>query len=462
MKLRISLLVSALMASAVGGLTGVLLWNEKGFLAADMERNHLARGQALAEVCRDAVVNTQVLPLNNYLKRLGSDEEILEAYCEDAGRRVIGHTDPGRTDTLLTTPIGVAPETPLLLKSKTVWEASVPVSLGPKRLGTAHVLFSRQVVEERLRRAFAAAVRRILLASAPFLAAGFAGAFLVTALALKPFGVLVTGVRELGSGKLGHRIPLAGRDEVSWLAGEVNRMGEKLGELDRLKQDFVNSVTHDLKSPLASIKIATDVVQEEVETSLAGKRPSDRLADSYLHIRESAERLTQLITSLLDVARIESATAVDKRPASLEDVAESAVRTFDLVARRKGLDLSLVLESDLPPIPLDTAKVERVVANLISNALKFTEKGRVIVRLKDAGEAQELRVEDTGPGIPPEAMEKLFSKFFRLRRPGEKLEGTGLGLTIVKGFVEAHGGNVSVESALGRGTTFIARFPKGG
>lgn len=440
------------MASAVGGLTGVLLWNEKRFLAADMERNRLARGEALAEVCRDAVVNDQALPLHNYLKRLGNDDMVLEALCQDPEGRALGHTDAAKTDTVLT---GAG-------NGEGVLEAAVPVFLGPKRLGTARILFSRRVAEERLRQAFAAAERRILMASLPFLLAGFGGAFLVTALALRSFGVLVSGVRELGQGRLDHRIPLAGKDEVSWLAGEVNRMGEKLGELDKLKQDFVNSVTHDLKSPLASIKLAVDVVQEEVEAALGDKRPSNRLADSYLYIRESAERLAQLITSLLDVARIESATALDKRPASLETIAEHVVRTFDLVARRKGLDLSLALESDLAPIPMDESKVERVVANLVSNALKFTEKGRVVLRLSDRGDAQELRVEDTGPGIPPEALEKLFSKFFRLRRPGEKLEGTGLGLAIVKGFVEAHGGTVSVESAVGRGTTFIARFPKEG
>ncbi len=467
--MRISLLVSALMALAVGGLTGVLLWNERKILAADMERSHLARGEALADVCRDAVVNDQVLPLNNYLKRLRSDPEVVEALCQDAGLRVLGHTDPGRTDAALDDAHARAAAlldgeglVPYEWNGRSVLEAAVPVLLGPKRLGTARMLFSRKAVEDRFRRGFAAARRRILLASAPFLLTGFGGAFLITAFALKPFGTLVSGVREIGHGRLGHRIDLPGRDEVSWLAGEVNRMGEKLGELDKLKQDFVNSVTHDLKSPLASIKIAADVMREETEALLGGGRPTERLADGYTHIREGAERLAQLITSLLDVARIESALALDLRPASLEEIAERVVKAFDLIARRKGLDLSLALESDLGPIPLDEAKMERVIANLVSNALKFTEKGSVRVRLTDRGDGQELRVEDSGPGIPPEAREKLFSKFFRLRRPGEQLEGTGLGLAIVKGFTEAHGGSVAVESVPGRGTTFIVRLPKGG
>jgi signal transduction histidine kinase len=382
--------------------------------------------------------------------------------------RVLGHSDPDRTGTVLDD--GPARAAAALTgkamlsyargEERTL-EAAVPASLGPKRLGTARILFSRRAVEERLRQGFAAARRRILMASMPFLLAGFGGAFLVTALVLKPFGTLVSGVRRIGQGNLGHRIPLSGRDEVSWLAGEVNRMGEKLGELDGLKQDFVNSVTHDLKSPLASIRIAADVLQEETESLLGSSRPSQRLADSYLHIREASDRLSLLITALLDVARIESALALDRRPARLEDLAEGVVRAFELVARRKGIDLSLQLESDLPPLPVDAAKVERVLSNLVSNAVKFTEKGGVRVRLFDDGPFQAACVEDTGPGIPPGAREKLFSKFFRVRRPGEKLEGTGLGLAIVKGFVEAHGGSVSVEDVPGGGAAFTVRLPKG-
>ena len=103
--------------------------------------------------------------------------------------------------------------------------------------------------------------------------------------------------------------------------------------------------------------------------------------------------------------------------------------------------------------------MERVLSNLVGNAVKFTAKGRVEVRLDLANGFAELAVSDTGPGLPPEAMEKLFSKFFRIRRPGEKLEGTGLGLAIVKGFVEAHGGSVSAESRVGEGSVFRLRIP---
>jgi two-component system heavy metal sensor histidine kinase CusS len=109
---------------------------------------------------------------------------------------------------------------------------------------------------------------------------------------------------------------------------------------------------------------------------------------------------------------------------------------------------------------MDAAKMERAVANLISNAVKYTSLGYVRVFVADKGNRLQLRVEDTGPGIPPDALKHLFSKFFRVRDGREKMEGTGLGLAVVKGIVEAHGGAVSSDSAPGRGAVFTLELPK--
>jgi len=337
-------------------------------------------------------------------------------------------------------------------------EASAPVLVGNNRMASARILYSEEALRRRFENSLADARRRIFQASVPVLLVGFAGAFFLTALMLRPLGSLVEGVRTIAGGKWDHRVTLRSSDEVGWLAGEFNEMAEKLGELDRMKQDFVSSVTHDLKSPISSVKLAIDILQEEAENLPGGNVPP-RMVETFLHVRERLERLTHLIASLLDVARIESMLALDKRPVDLEELAARVVRSYELIARQKGLALELAVLAKVPPIPGDESKLERVLSNLVGNAVKFTAKGRVEVRLDLANGFAELAVSDTGPGLPPEAMEKLFSKFFRIRRPGEKLEGTGLGLAIVKGFVEAHGGSVSAESRVGEGSVFRLRIP---
>lgn len=462
--MRVALLVSALLAAAVAGLTGILLWSQGRALAGEMRDARTKAAGALAEVCRDAAVNQQLFPLANYLKKLKSSPEILEAFCADERGEVLGHTDVARTGGRLEA--GelarlMALEGESLSESGGRLEADAPARLQDRTLGVARVVFSKEAVEARFRESLAAARGRILKASVPVLLAAFAGAFLVTGLALRPLGELVEGVRVIARGKWDHRVKLGTRDELAWLGDEFNQMAEKLGELDAMKRDFVSSVTHDLKSPIASVKIAVEVAQAETESLLKGAAAPQRLGESFLHIRERLERLTHLITSLLDVARIESLTALDKSPVDLEEVVAASVRSFEMIARQKGLSLDLAVENKVRRFPGDAGKLERAVSNLVGNAVKFTSAGRVLVTVAERNGRAEVSVQDSGPGIPPEAMEKLFSKFFRVAAGGPKqpLEGTGLGLAIAKGFAEAHGGTVSVESRPGQGATFRISIP---
>ena len=212
-----------------------------------------------------------------------------------------------------------------------------------------------------------------------------------------------------------------------------------------MKLDFVNGVTHDLKSPLAGLRAGLDLLQGEAEKAETGRADPKVLADVLFAGRGSLERLTHMITSLLEVAHIEQGMKLEKAPTPLDDVASCAVQSFALI----GLELGLVVESALTPIPMVSAKMERAVANLASNAIKYTARGRVRVYVADKSDRFELRVEDTGPGIPSDAQKHLFSKFFRVKDGREKMEGTGLGLAVVKGIVEAHGGVVRAESAPG-------------
>jgi signal transduction histidine kinase len=454
LKLKLSLLTAGLLTAAVGVMTAAMIRGETRALshAAALQQEELVGG--LAEVCRGSVMSQQDLLLTNYLKRLKDSPAVAEASCQSLDGKIIGHTDVKR--------IGSSAADVPGEKGPGFLALSTPVKVGAVALGEAKVLFRRDVLDAALNRALAQARDRIIRISWPVLAAGFLGAFLAVALALRSVGTLVQGVRTVADGKLDHRLPEGGGDELGWLAREFNRMAEKLGELDRLKQDFVHGITHDLKSPLSAVKAATDLVQTEAEKIPAGKSDAKAVVENLHIIRQNTDRLMNLITSVLEVANIESGLSLRRAPARLEEIADRVVKSFSPAARAKGIDLDIVVGDDLRPLPVDEGKLERAVANLVGNALKFTEKGAITVTVARDGGAQTIRVEDSGPGLPPELAGRLFSKFARGERPGgKKIEGSGLGLSIVKGIVEAHGGAVAASPRPEGGTLFTISLPEG-
>lgn len=463
LKLKLSLLSAILVAIIVAGFAAAAYWSEERALLRSARDKNVAAVESLAEVCRDALIGGQVLGLSNYLRNLRGSPDTVEAWCADGAGELLGHTDVAKTHTRLDADAAArakGTEAPVLEDRGPAVEGRAPVLIAGRRSGTAVIAFSRDAMRRRFEQDLSAARRRLAPLAAAALAAGFAGAFAFTALALRPLETLVEGVRAVGKGQWGHQIPVGSPDEVGWLAREFNQMAGKLQELDRMKQDFVSGVTHDLKSPLATVKVAVDLVQDEAAKIESGTADARAVAGNLFTIRRSMERLTQMITSLLEVAHIEQGLTLDRAPVALDDVADRVVKSFALIARQKGLALDLVVETALPPVPADAAKLERALANLVSNALKYTASGGVRVSVSDGAGRQEVKVADTGPGIPPEAMNRLFSKFFRVDRPGEKAEGTGLGLAVVKGIAEAHGGGVSVENAPGGGSLFTLWVPK--
>jgi signal transduction histidine kinase len=440
LKWKLALATSGLLLAAVAAFSAVLLWTGRRELAAAQDRRQRAAAAGLAEVCRSAIVNQQDLPLTNYLRRLASDEDVREAYCADAAGRVVGHTDPTRLGTPAAPREGVRAE------------ASVTVGQAP--LGAVGIVYDPAALKARLDAAQRQARSQVFRVAVIVGAAGFMLAFLVTALAVRPVGILVEGVRALAEGRLDHQVPLDRKDELGWLAAEFNKMAGRLSDLDRMKSDFVNGVTHDLKSPLTAVKTSADNLDAFLD------KPGDPVAarESVAVVRRNADRLMNLITSILEVARIENGLELRKAPVDLESLADRAAGAFRPAAKQKGLVLEVVAESPVPPLSADEGKLERVLSNLVGNAVKFTDKGSVTVRVGKEGGFAYVAVEDTGPGVPPAFRERLFSKFSRADAAAGK-EGTGLGLAIAKGILEAHGGGLSAGEAPGGGALFTARVP---
>jgi signal transduction histidine kinase len=220
--------------------------------------------------------------------------------------------------------------------------------------------------------------------------------------------------------------------------------------LDEKKSGAVSAVSHQLKTPLTSIRMAIHLLLEEKVGGLSPKQ-----ADLLVAAAEDAERLDRIVDELLDIGRIASGKArMDLRPVPPTDLVFREMEAYRPAARDGGVSLVVDLPATLPQVWVDPARVAHVLANLLSNALKYTPPGgKITLSARAEGEFVRFQVSDTGVGIPEKYHPRIFDQFFRMpdQSPGT---GVGLGLAIVKDIVEAHGGTVGVDSREGTGSTF--------
>ncbi|MFQ5904187.1 MAG: sensor histidine kinase [Candidatus Binatia bacterium] len=244
-----------------------------------------------------------------------------------------------------------------------------------------------------------------------------------------------------------------------YLAEQVKRekrRAEKSEETDRLKRQLVSALAHDIKNPLGVIM----GYAENVASRLEGLPEGKEILEPLQRIQDNTQRIVKLVTGFLDASKAEAGKLeVVQLPVQLNLLIREVGQQQMGDLRKKNLSLSVDLDDHLPEIMGDEAQLDRVLWNLIGNAIKFTPMGGKITvtsRLENGHVC--VSVKDTGMGIPKDELPLLFSEFRRLKGTA-KIEGTGLGLFIVKTVVEAHGGTVAVESKEGQGTTFSIRFP---
>lgn len=245
-----------------------------------------------------------------------------------------------------------------------------------------------------------------------------------------------------------------GEEHVICVVRDVSR--EK--EIDRMKSEFIAIASHELRSPLTSIKNAVDII-------LGAKAgPVSETQERFLHMAErNIDRVNKLVGDLLDLSKIE-AGQIHLAPADLEAraVAERVAATLAPLADKKGVTVRVEAPADLPRFRADAARTEQVLVNLGDNAVKFTPAGgTVTLRAAPSGRFLAWSVADTGVGVPPDQAAHLFERFYQAEATlsGQARTGTGLGLSICKDIVEAHGGTIAVESVPGRGTTFRFTLP---
>jgi two-component system sensor histidine kinase KdpD len=234
---------------------------------------------------------------------------------------------------------------------------------------------------------------------------------------------------------------------------EQARQAELLEVTDKLQTALLNSISHDLRTPLVSITGAlSSLAEDQILMDNAARRSLVETAS------EEADRLNRLVGNLLDMTRLESgAIRIKKEPCDIQDMIGSALE--GLGSRLGKRSINIEIPPELPLIQVDFVLVERVLVNVIDNALKYSPTEQPIdVKAHTAGAFLEIEVADRGTGIPPEDLTRIFDKFYRVQRP-DNVSGTGLGLSISKGIVEAHGGFISAENRPGGGTIITIALP---
>jgi signal transduction histidine kinase len=277
----------------------------------------------------------------------------------------------------------------------------------------------------------------------------------------RPVADLQEGMERVASGKFDHKLEVASRrrDEFGRLAESYAAMAQRLGELDRLKAEFVSMASHELKTPLNVILGYLTLLDDGVYGSL-----NDKQRDVVHTLERQSHSLNRLVRQLLDVSKYDAGGAtLQLQPLNTRSFFAELENSLVILAHQRGVSFHVTAADGMPAeVWWDHDRMTEAISNLVTNACKFTPRGGVVA-LKGDGEPGSVRIEvrDSGVGIPAPELPHVFRKFFQAgNQESASVAGTGLGLAIVRGIVEAHGGSVHVSSEVGVGTTFTILLPQ--
>jgi len=271
----------------------------------------------------------------------------------------------------------------------------------------------------------------------------------------RPIGELSEGIRKMTGGDLSARVNVHGKNEFAELARAFNSMSEKIEALDKTRSQFVSNASHELKTPLSTMKILIETLM--YQDPLDPIMTKDFLND----VNKEIDRLNRIVSDLLTLVNIDSGgMKLNLEVLSLNTLLEEQVKRLLPLARENGIEINLSMKDELN-VNGDAVKLQQVIYNVIDNAIKYTPRGgEVETELVRSGRKAIIRIKDTGIGIPAADLPHIFDRFYRVDKARSRATGgTGLGLSIVKQTVIQHGGNISAQSTEGKGTAFIIELP---
>ena len=269
----------------------------------------------------------------------------------------------------------------------------------------------------------------------------------------KRLNKIMASMRIIQEGDYTHKLDMGGNDELTVLGNEFNDLTERLNTSEQKRRRFVSDASHELKTPLASIKLLTDsILQNDMDVETIREFVGD--------IGDEAERLNRMTAKLLSLTKVDGTPDMEAEIIYMGPTIERVVRRLSAFADQACITIDLQLEQDVPVLILED-DLYQIVYNLIENGIKYNVPGGTLtVSLFHNEENAMLEVNDTGMGVPEDALSHIFERFFRVDKARSRQSGgSGLGLAIVKTIVERNKGEISVVSVLGKGTSFTVTFP---
>lgn len=297
----------------------------------------------------------------------------------------------------------------------------------------------------------------LIIMSVLGLSFGIGAALIIIQGISKPLLNLIEGAKKIGGGTYEHRINLKTKDEIGTLTSAFNNMADQLQSRELMKDRFISSATHELRTPLVSIKGFID----RVIKGKSGELP-DQVTLELEIVKRNTERLLSLVNELLDVRRMESGKLkLNFKPIDFQEVIQHSIREIQPFIEQKKQKFNLKVPRGRLPIQGDDIRLSQALMNLLDNASKFTpESGRIVLSVKKMNESIQVQVKDTGIGIRKKDLEKIFKPFADIEK-SSYVRGTGLGLSVTKGIIKGHKGKIWVESSgEGKGATFIFTLPR--
>ena len=428
--------------------------------------------ELVSELRREAGTSGAVYRMYNLLMafsgEMGVDKNTRNFYILDGTTgEVLETSDPDRNMRIDITPSILAAliGEDVLRRSSRAEYMDVAFPVKPADAGPGYVVYiidNKQTVQSQTAEVFKLVLEAVLV--------GFVISIIISLIIsrtlLSPIQGMTKAAEAMADGDFSKKIRVESEDEIGILATTFNDMAaqietmlEELKKAEMLRREFVANVSHELRTPLTSIRTYAETISDNRGI------PTETEEEFLRVIINESDRMTKIVQDLLELSRFDSGhTTLTVEPFSIERSLRDVHAAIALEARKRNHVLNLELEWKLPAISGDRARIEQVLMNIISNALKYTPDGGRIDIYGGSSESNVwVKIEDTGIGIPEEDLTRIFDRFYRVDKArARESGGTGLGLAIAREIVTRHGGDIVIESALGTGTSVTITLPIGG
>jgi len=456
---KLALTVSGLLIGTTACLSLSFYFAERLAIRAEADQERHALLQNLVHITQESFLTNDDLLLVKYTRWLQKwNPSLVSASVVSPQGEVLAHSEPSQ----IGKSVSLVPVNPGRTE---VLVLTQPVHLGNQWVATASAGFSERQFDETVQNRLRELQKRLGVMAGGAVAAGLIISFLLALSWTRPIGSLAEAAGRVGQGK--YDLDLAAtnrrRDELGFLSNAFQTMAEQLQQLDRMKDDFVSAVTHELRSPLGAIESYLNLISEELRDGI-----SPSTWETYVErLRVNTQRLTHFVNDLLDVAALERGKiTLEQSNVNLAILVQDVAAFYAAkMTERKLLCQTAIPAKPVPDVRADPDKIRQVLVNLVSNAIKFTpERGTIEIGLQDLPQEQHVSVyvKDSGPGISEEDQARIFNKFEQIHSARQNVKGpkgTGLGLSICRALIELHGGTLGVESRPGEGSRFHFELP---